>query len=118
VPAPIAPAPVAKAAPVEAPPPVVVAAPVVALGAACPNHISVRSKVAYPAQAELRGLNGDVLIEFTVAGNGNVGSAHVVKSSDPIFEDAALKAVTEHLHCVGQGQDVRVRIPFSFRHGN
>jgi periplasmic protein TonB len=116
-PAPPPPAPV-KAPVVEAPPPPVVvpvAAPVVALGAACPNHIAVRSKVEYPPQAQLRGLNGDVVVELTVLANGDVSGAHVVKSSNPIFDDTAISAVSNHLHCVAQGQEVRVRIPFSFR---
>lgn len=116
--APPAPPP-AKAVVVEAPPPppvvVPVAAPVVALATACPNHVSVRSKVDYPQQAALRGLNGDVVIELTVLGNGEVSNAHVVKSTNPIFDETALTAVTAHLHCIAQGQEVRVRIPFNFR---
>ncbi len=117
------PVPPVKAPVVEAPPPppvvvpvvVPVAAPVVALGSACPNHVAVRSKVDYPQQAALRGLNGDVLIELTVLANGEVANAHVVKSTNPIFDDTAITAVTAHLHCVAQGQEVRVRIPFNFR---
>ena len=116
-PAPV-PAPAPVKAVVEAPPPPVVVpvpAPVVALAAACPNHIAVRSKVDYPQQAAVRGLNGDVVIELTVLANGEVSGAHVVRSTNPLFDDTALTAVTTHLRCVAQGQEVRVRIPFNFR---
>ena len=103
------------APPVEVAPPVVKAAPpAVAIGAACPNHLDVRSRVVYPPQAQLRGLSGDVVVEFTVGPGGSIGNAQIARSTNAIFNEAALNAVS-HLRCVGQGQDVKVRIPFAFR---
>ncbi len=103
-PEPAPPAPVAEPAP---PPPVNVAV-------ACPNHVSVRSKVPYPTQAQRQGISGDVLIEFTVAPDGGVGGINVVRSSNAVFNAVSIDAVSQ-LRCVGQGKNVRVRVPFSFR---
>lgn len=123
-PAPTAIAAVTQTPPPPAPPPQVVEAPpapkpppAIAVGIACPNHVDVRSRVAYPQQAQLRGLNGDVTVEFTVGPSGAISDARVIKSSSPIFNDAALSAINQ-LRCIGQGQDVKVRIPFAFRLDN
>lgn len=54
-----------------------------------------RSQAApiYPFEAKRQGMNGDVLVEFMVDESGGVVSPHVVKSSSPMFEEAALRAV-------------------------
>jgi len=86
---------------------------VVSVGAVCPNHLSVRSRVQYPAQAQRMGLTGQVLVEFVVSPNGSIGGIQVVKSSNPIFNSAAAAAVAQ-LHCQGQEQSVRIQVPFVF----
>ena len=112
------PAAIAAVSSTPAPPvevaPQVKAPPAVAVGIACPNHVDVRSRVAYPPQAQRMGLSGDVVVEFTVGPSGAIGGIHIVRSTNPMFNDAAANAVG-HLRCVGQGQDVKVRVPFSFR---
>lgn len=47
----------------------------------------------YPHAAKVQGLGGDVLVEFTVDESGSVVSPHVVKSSNSVFEEAAVRAV-------------------------
>jgi protein TonB len=104
------PAPAPAAAPVApsaAPQPVNVAL-------ACPNHMEVRSRLPYPAQAQRMGLNGEVVMAFTVGTSGQIEDVTVVKSSNPLFNNAAADAVGQ-LHCLGQGRQVRVRVPFLFK---
>lgn len=97
-----------------APAPVPAAPPVVDIGITCANHVAVRSQVAYPPQAERMGLSGDVVVDFTVAPDGSIKNVAVTRSSNPVFNAAATAAVAK-LKCSGQGQDVRVRLPFAFR---
>ena len=103
--APVAPPPSPPAPP--APP------PTVAVGVACPNHVAVRSSVAYPSRAERRGIEGRVIAEFTVSPVGALDNVHIVSSSDVLFNDVVLAAV-QRFRCVGQGTPVRVRVPFEF----
>lgn len=100
-----------------APPPVPAAPPapaVVNAAVACPNFNTVRGQVPYPPQAESMGLSGDVLVEFIVSADGQVRDVKAVRSSNALFSGAATRAVAK-LQCTGQGRDVRVRAPFSFR---
>jgi protein TonB len=104
VPPPVAPTP-APAAPKAAP---------VAVGIACPNSQKVRSQVAYPRAAQRQELTGDVLVEFVVTRDGRVGEATVLRSSHRVFEQVSLETV-RLFKCVGQGQDVKVQVPFVFK---
>jgi protein TonB len=81
----------------------------------CPNYVEVMSKIAYPREALLDGIEGDVLIEFTVAGDGQIKNVEIKSSSNRIFNRAALSAVQSGLSCQGQGQDIRVQAPVSFK---
>lgn len=99
------------------PPPAAVSPPrpaVVNVGVACPNHAEVRSKVPYPPQASRIGLSGDVLLEFTVGPGGDVQDVTVLNATNKMFVSVATAAVNQ-LRCTGQGQAVRVRVPFTFR---
>jgi protein TonB len=108
------PAPRPVAAPVVVAPPAPLAPPAVSVKLACPNHVEVRSHLPYPSQAQQMGLSGDVVIEFTVSAGSQIKDVTVVKSTSPLFNNAAINAVNQ-LRCIGQGQDVRVRVPFVFR---
>ena len=55
----------------------------------------VRIDPQYPPQAQQRRLEGWVQIRFTVSGAGTVKNARIVKSSDLVFENAALRAVEQ-----------------------
>ena len=104
---PTPPAPVAVPAPPAAP-------AIVNVGIACPNHGEVRSRLPYPQQAQNMGLSGEVVVEFVVAAGGQVQDVTVVRSSNRVFNSTATAAVSQ-LRCVGQGHEVRVRVPFAFR---
>jgi protein TonB len=99
------------------PPPVVVAPPVPApprvasVGVVCPDHVAVLSKIQVPVQAQ--GQAGKVIVEFLVSATGAVGDVTIVKSTNRLFNAVATAAVGQ-LHCVGQGQNVRVQVPFVF----
>ena len=108
-----APAPVittTQAPPEPAPPPAPPAPAIVNVAVACPNHGSVLPVV--PRQAE--GMSGKVIVEFVVSASGAIQNVHVAQSSNPVFNRAATAAVSQY-RCAGQGQDVRVRVPFIFQ---
>ncbi len=97
--------------PVEAPPqPAVRSAAVV-----CQNYAEVmRNSVAYPREALLENLEGEVVIEFTVSGNGQIRDPIIRSSSNRVFNRPSL-AAAQKLQCQGQGQDIRVTLPVSFK---
>ena len=82
------------------------------IAVACPNHQSIVVEV--PKRAITMGLSGQVVAEFTVSGSGEIKDIAIVQSSNPIFNAAASNAIARY-HCVGQGRDVRVRVPFVFK---
>src|SRR5688500_7595603 len=49
---------------------------------------------AYPAEAQMRGLRGIVILELVVDEQGRVASADVIRSVPP-FDDAALSAARQ-----------------------
>jgi len=81
----------------------------------CPNYVQVMSSIAYPREALLDGVEGEVLIEFTVTAAGEIKNAEIKSSTNRIFNRVALTAVQAKLTCQGQGQDVRVQAPVSFK---
>jgi len=48
----------------------------------------------YPRRAQQRGLEGYVIVEFTVTAIGNVANAVVIEASSSLFETSALTAVS------------------------
>ncbi|MEO8101841.1 MAG: energy transducer TonB [Betaproteobacteria bacterium] len=106
------------APPVYAPPkaPVQQAAPAAppSVGIACPNSQAIRSEIKYPAAARKDGIQGDVLVEFTVAVNGEIKDVDVKSSSNRVFNSVSVSAVRQ-FKCNGQGREVRVQVPFSFK---
>lgn len=53
----------------------------------------VRINPDYPPRALSRGLQGWVVVQFTITATGTVKDPKVVDSSNSIFDDAALKAI-------------------------
>lgn len=53
----------------------------------------VRINPDYPQRALSRGIEGWVVVQFTISATGTVKDAQVVDSSNGIFDDAALKAI-------------------------
>jgi len=107
--------------PIQAPPPAVAAAPPPPAAGpksarvVCPNYVEVMSSIVYPREALLDGIQGEVLIEFTVTADGQIKNVEIKSSSNRIFNRTALTAVQSKLACQGQGQDVRVQAPVSFK---
>ena len=106
----------AVAPPVYAPPappaPAVVAPP--SVGVACPNSQEIRTNIKYPVQARKDGLQGEVLIEMTIAANGEVKDVEVKSSTNRAFNSVSISA-SKQFKCNGQGRDVRVQVPYSFK---
>ena len=102
------------APPVYAPPKPVQAAAPPSVGVACPNSQQIRTEIKYPAAARKDGIQGDVLIEFTVAVNGEIKDVDVKSSSNRVFNSVSVNAVRS-FKCNGQGREVRVQVPFSFK---
>jgi protein TonB len=111
-PAPVAPV-IQPPAPPKAAPPPPPAGPKSAR-VVCSNYVEVMSSIAYPREALLDGIEGEVLIEFTVAGDGSIKDVQIKSSSNRMFNRPSLSAV-QKLACQGQGQDVRVQAPVSFK---
>lgn len=54
----------------------------------------IYSHLEYPEEAYKKGLEGDVLVQFTVNSEGKVVNPSVLESTDKIFEKAALNAIS------------------------
>jgi protein TonB len=107
-PAPQAPI-IAKVAPPAPPAPAVRSAQV-----ACANYRDVMSQISYPREALTRGIEGEVVIEFTVSAAGQVRDPVIKSSSNRLFNQPSL-AVVSRLSCQSGGQEMRVQAPISFQ---
>ncbi len=110
----VAPAPPAPSAP---PAPVAVKAPPAtapSVGVACPNSQQIRTEIKYPTQARKDGIEGDVMIEFTLTASGEIKDIDVKSSSNRVFNSTAINA-TRQFQCTAQPRDVRVQVPYSFK---
>ena len=107
-PAPQAPVIVAPA-PTPAPPAVQSAAVV------CPNYREALGSVAYPREAALENIQGEVLAEFTLGANGQIRDIVIKSSTNRIFNKPAIQMIQTRLTCKGQGQDVKLSLPISFK---
>jgi len=84
------------------------------IGVTCPNWGEIKGEIQYPKQAIQDNIQGDVTIEFTVGPGGEIKDPVIVKSANRVFNAVTMKAV-QRLRCVGQGRDVKVQAPFTFR---
>lgn len=101
------------AKPVETAPPT--PAPAVRSAAVeCPNYREVLGSIVYPREALLEGVEGTVVIEFTVTASGQIRDPVIRQSSNRIFNRVSLSTVAK-LNCPGQGRDVRVQAPIDFK---
>lgn len=98
----------------SAPRPVIARPAPVHVGVACPNSQGIRASITYPTRARRDGLEGNVLIEFTVSADGSVKDVHIKHSTDRIFNAVSVNAVKQ-FKCNAQGRDVNVTVPFSYR---
>jgi periplasmic protein TonB len=111
-PAPVAIAPVTPPAP-TAPAP---AAPAqVSAAVVCSNYNTVMGDAAFPREAARQGLDkGEVTVQFTLGANGEVRDVRAIRASHPIFARNSVRLVGEY-KCQGQGRDVTVVVPFSYK---
>lgn len=108
----VAPPVYAPPAPPAPPAPAVKVAP--SVGVACPNSQEIRKDIKYPIKARREGIQGDVLIEFTVTASGEVSGVDVKSSSNPVFNSVSISAVRQ-FRCTPQPRDIRVQVPFVFK---
>ena len=80
----------------------------------CPNYIEVMQAISYPREALKDSIEGEVVIEFTVTGSGQVKDTTIKSSTNRVFNRSSMTVVSE-LKCQGQGQDIRVQAPISFK---
>jgi periplasmic protein TonB len=114
VPPPEPPAPVAPRV-VEAPPAPPAPPPSTSVAVVCPNIRVAVEEVGYPPKAQREGISsGETLVEFLVGANGETKNVAVVKSTNRLFNGAAL-SIVQKLKCIGQGQDIRVQAPIVFK---
>lgn len=100
------------APPVQAAPPSSGPAPV---GVACPNfRETLQNEFKYPPQARKDGVSGEVLLEFTVAANGEIKDVDVKSSTNRVFNSVSVNTVRK-FRCLGQGRDVRVQVPIVYK---
>jgi protein TonB len=81
----------------------------------CPGYTeTIRAALQYPREALLENIEGEVVIEFTVTASGQVKDAIPRNSTNRIFNRPAIAAALK-IQCQGQGQDIRVSLPVSFK---
>lgn len=97
-----------------APPAPVVAAAAPSVGVACPNSQQIRTEIKYPPQARKDGLQGEVLVEFTVTTTGEIKDIEVKSSTNRAFNSVSISS-TRQFKCTAQAKDVRVQVPYSFK---
>ncbi len=76
----------------------------------------VYSKIQYPETAREKGLSGEVLVQFSVNPSGKLEDIKVAKSSDKVFEEAALavfKDMPDWLPGSQRGKAVKVKVVIS-----
>ena len=111
-------APPAPTAPVIAPPAPTPAPPAPAVQSAavvCPNYREALGSVAYPREAALDNIQGEVLAEFTLGPTGQIKDIVIKSSSNRIFNKPAIQMIQTRLTCKGQGQDIKLSLPISFK---
>jgi protein TonB len=106
----ITPAPPPVAAAPAPPPPTTASASVV-----CSNYATVMGDVAYPRDAQRQGIErGEATIQFTLSATGELKDIKAVSASHQIFARNSIRIVSEY-KCKGQGRDVIVTVPFSYK---
>ncbi len=84
------------------------------VGVACPNSQKIRSEIQYPMAARREGLSGEVVVQFVVTATGEIRDPKIISSSNRVFNSVSLSSVRQ-FQCKGQGADVTVEVPFSFK---
>ena len=80
----------------------------------------LQTNIRYPKEAQARGLQGRVIVQFVVNKDGSICDEHIVKSVDPQLDAEALRIVRSMPNWTPgkqRGEPVRVRftLPVTFR---
>jgi protein TonB len=84
------------------------------VGVVCPNVRAVQAEMRYPREALRAGVQGEVMVRFTLTTSGRIVNPHIVSATPSVLNRAALAAVSM-LACTGVGHDTQVDAPFLFR---
>ena len=79
----------------------------------------LQKEIKYPKEAQDKGIQGRVIVQFVVNKDGSICEANVVKSVDPLLDAEALRVINAMPHWTPgkqRGEPVRVRftIPVAF----
>ena len=80
----------------------------------------LQKEMKYPKEAQDKGIQGRVIVQFVVNKDGSICEANVVKSVDPLLDAEALRVVNAMPHWTpgkqrGQAVNVRFTLPLTFR---
>jgi periplasmic protein TonB len=90
-----------------------------ALAESAKPEVVQRSMPVYPRGALARGIEGWVLVGFTVDPNGKVTSPKVVEATPPgVFDAAALAAVTKWQYKATGADNPDMQVKIDFKLGN
>ncbi|HXQ79725.1 MAG TPA: TonB family protein [Opitutaceae bacterium] len=72
----------------------------------------MQTRPEYPPELRQAGISGEVLVDFTVGGDGRVYNAHALNATSTGFEDSAVQAVSQWIFKPGQlaGQTVNTHM--------
>jgi len=77
-----------------------------------------RENPEYPKGALRRGVEGSVLLEFTVDGKGNVAAPRVIEATPPgVFDEAALGASSKWKYEALGAETTNIKVKLTFRKG-
>ena len=80
----------------------------------------LRDNIKYPAEAIEKGIEGRVIVTFVVTKDGKITNAEVVRSSDPLLNEEALRVLHSMPDWIpakrnGQNVDLQFTLPVIFR---
>lgn len=80
----------------------------------------LRDNIKYPAEAIEKGIEGRVIVTFVVTKDGKITNAEVVRSSDPLLNEEALRVLHSMPDWIpakrnGQNVDLQYTLPLTFR---
>ena len=87
------------------------------------EEVELQKEMKYPKEAQDKGIQGRVIVQFVVNKDGSICDEHVVRSVDPQLDAEALRVVRSMPNWTPgkqRGQAVRVRftLPVTFRLAN
>ena len=80
----------------------------------------LESKLRYPVEAQMKGIQGRVLVNFVVGADGSISDAKILRSVNRLLDEEALRVVSLMPKWIpgtidGKAVDVKYTLPFSFK---